>query len=131
MRLILSRFKIPRSLEAAADMYYALRERRYAIQADAANYLECEAKLRSHFNATLSLDRPQIVGSEAKVKLVPKVGIKITDWARLHEYIRRYDAFDILQRKVNEDVIKKLWSEGKEVPGTEPAPYNDVSAVKR
>ena len=131
MRLRLSKFKLPRSLNVAADMYYSMRQRRYELQAAVEEQRVQESQLRAHLLESLPAGNAEVVGEIARVKLVPKIGVKITNWDDLHEYVRRYAAWGILQRKVDEDVIRKLWENGKEVPGVEPSAYNEVSAVKR
>jgi hypothetical protein len=66
------------------------------------------------------------VAGNAKVffTLRTKTREQVVDWESFYEYIKQNDAFDLLQRRVNEAAIRER--EG-EVPGVEQYEYPDLS----
>lgn len=54
----------------------------------------------------------------------------ITDWEKVHEYIKENDRFDLLQRRINVVAWRDLFKDGIRVPGTEAAVDFDLSLTK-
>lgn len=124
-------FKIPKQLAAAADLLYAIRQKRYDLNAEVEKLKENEAILRAHLLAQLPLSGATgVAGELGAANIVPKIGVKVIDRDKFREYVVRHHAWELMTQGVNAAAVRERWDSGKEVPGTEPNPYNELSVVK-
>lgn len=52
--------------------------------------------------------------SSVKRKTTPKP--RVTDWAVFTAYVKKHDAFDVFQRRLNDGAIKERMEAGEDVP---------------
>jgi hypothetical protein len=57
-------------------------------------------------------------GRKAVAELVKKDHIIVKDWDKVYPYILENNAFDLLQKRINEKAFKDRLEEGEKVPGT-------------
>lgn len=111
-------FKPPKQLAACADMLYALREERYALQHQAERIEEKEKLLREHLIEQLPKgDASGISGKTARVFVENVQVARVEDWDALYAHIKKTGSFELLQRRPSETAIRERWDAGKAVPG--------------
>jgi hypothetical protein len=108
---------LPKSPAACADLLYAVREQRLAVQRQADRLKEAETFLSNWFIENLpKSDATGIAGAVARVQIetkpVPQVDGE-DGWARLHRYIVENEAWELLQRRLGETAAKELLDAGE------------------
>jgi len=127
--------KIPKTVAAAADLYFTTRESRLDVERSIKDKVEGfkadEAILREHLIEQLpASDATGVSGKLVRVSIKKGVAPQADDWTKIYahvvaEYARLKkvkganpdEAFAILGRALNTDHIKTLWDDGKVVPG--------------
>lgn len=123
--------KIPRSLAAAADLLYTLRQQRYDLNAKIDTLKEQELALRDHLLRELpTTGATGVAGTIGSVNIVPKVGVRVLDRDTFRTYVVRHHAWELMTQGVNAAAVRERWDEGKEVPGLAQNPYNELSITK-
>jgi hypothetical protein len=114
------KFKFPKTIGACADKYYQLKESRLAAQ-KLVDKIEAEEKaLKQHIINTLpKSETTGAAGKLARVTVVTKEIPQIKDWDKLYAYIKKNNAFELLQRRVSDSAVAERWEAGKKVPGVE------------
>jgi hypothetical protein len=124
-------FTIPKNVAAAGDLLYTLREQRLEIEAQANEVMKKEAQVREFIINNLPKQGASGVrGRVAQVRIEKKDVPTAKDWAKIQAYIRKNDAFDLMQRRLNDAAVKARWEEGKKVPGVEKFSVVTVSCTK-
>lgn len=114
-------FPIPKTIGACADLIFTLRQDRLKAQATVDAIEQHESVIREHIINTLPKSNTTgVAGKLARVTVVPKVVCQVEDWLKLYAYIKKTNAFGLLQRRVSEAPIKELWDDKKTVPGVKP-----------
>ena len=126
---------LPKALATCADALYAAREERYRLQNQAKLLGELEGKLEENFRLKLPQGKASgISGAQAHVQLNPKTKPVVEDWDKLYAFVRKYNAFMFLQRRLSEAAVTEYAEANKKrVPGTNVFHYTEVSCttVKR
>lgn len=135
MAITNSNMKLPKTLAACADLLYETRLARYDLQHEVDDMKKLEAALEERFRLELPQDGASgISGAVARIQLSPKVKPVVEDWDKFYTYVRKNNAFEMLQRRLNEGAARDFAdTNGRRVPGTNVMHYTDVSctAVKR
>lgn len=120
------KFKFPKQLGQCADKLYELRNKRLEMQ-KAVDAVEAEEKaLKEHLIQNLPKSEASgVAGKVARVTIVTKVVPQVKDWDKLYAYVKKNNAFELLQRRLTDGAINERWDNGKEVPGVEP--FNAIS----
>ena len=109
-------FVLPEDLAECADLLYATREARLALDRRSERLQELEGALRDNFINKLPKSSTGIAGRVAlariEVKPVPQVDGE-EGWNRLHAYIKKNDAWELLQRRLGESAAKELLDAGE------------------
>lgn len=112
------------------DEYIELRTRRKALAAQVAEMEKNEKKLKaSLIELSFALQAKTMGGNlghvqrQRKPKPVPK------NWDLVYAYIKQFDAFDLLQKRLTETAVKSRWEDGVDVPGIEAFPVDDLTVV--
>lgn len=110
--------KIPKTIGECADMLYKVRQERLALSKQV-ELLEADEKtLREHIITTLPKSAASgVAGKVALVTVVSKTVPQVEDWDALYKYVKKNNAFELLQRRVSDAAVKERWEGGKEVPG--------------
>lgn len=112
---------IPKSLAAAADLYFQKREERLALQRQAEALEEFEKELKEYLiNNIPKSDATGIAGKLCRVTVVTNPKPIVEDWDSFYAHIaknRSKGAFALLNRAVNAKAVQDIWDAGKQVPG--------------
>src|SRR5512142_3289627 len=68
----------------------------------------------------------KIATSTIKTDLIPRA----SDWSSIHKYIKKNDAFDLFERRLNKAAVKARLDDGETVPGIEFYEDKDLSLTK-
>ncbi len=126
--------KAPKTLAAAADLYYTTREERLGVERSIKDQVEGlkadEGVLREHLIEQLpASDATGVAGKLVRVTVKKGVAPQADDWSKIYAHVvEQYlaikkkkgnpdEAFAILGRALNSEHIKALWDDGKVVPG--------------
>ncbi len=125
------KFKMPRTAAQAADLLYQVREQRLAMQRDVDELAKVETQLKDFFiNSLPKSDASGIAGRLARVQITTKIIPTVEDWDKLYAFVKKQNAFYLLQRRVSESAVKELWENNKQVPGVGQFLAPSVSCTK-
>lgn len=123
---------LPKTLGGCIDMLYSLRQGRHAIEQKAEKVKKDEDVLEKHLLETFG--KSDLEGARGKLAVagvtlstVPSV----KDWDKLYAYIKKKDAFDLLQRRVSATAYRARLDEKVVVPGVESFNVVKLSVKKR
>lgn len=107
-----------------ADLYDAARTERLAADKVAAAHKADESAAEAMLIEQM---RSQEVSACGGSKLVVRIGSPdmvpaVKDWAKLYEFIKQNDAFDLLERRPGKAACRARWDDGQDVPGVEQFP---------
>jgi hypothetical protein len=110
-------FILPKQPAECADLLYAVREERLAFQRRADRLKEAETALSDWFIENLPRSSATgVAGKRARVQIETRP-IPVVDgeagWSRLHEYIVKNDAWELLQKRLGEGAAKELLDAGE------------------
>lgn len=112
--------KMPKTIGACADLLYATRQKRLALQKDVEKLEAEESELREHIIQTLPKSEASgVAGKVARVSVGKKEVPTVKDWDAFYRYVKKTGAFELLQRRVTEVAVKERWEAGEQVPGVE------------
>lgn len=124
--------KLPKSMGACADLFYDVRQQRYAADKAAAELKAEEDRIKQHIIDNLKKDDTGAAGKHHRVQVVRKWKPRINpeQWGKFHAWVRKNNAFDLLQKRLSDDAVKERMAAGKKIPGLEKFDYVDVSLTK-
>lgn len=122
---------LPKTDAACADLLYLTREARLQLQRQCERLEKGEKAIQEHFINTLHKNNSTgIAGMLARVQINIKPIPTVEDWPALQKYIKTNDAFDLLQRRLNESAVKERWEAKVELPGVTVFQAKKVSCTK-
>lgn len=122
---------LPAKPGECADLLYTLRERRLEIQHQLERFEKAEGQLRDFFINTLpKSSETGCAGSTARVQIETKVVPQTENWSAVYQYITKNNAFELLQKRLNEGAVKEYWDEGVQIPGVTTFIAKKVSCTK-
>ena len=120
-----------KELSALVDEYYEARNARLSKQRETDNLAEIESDLK---RSLIEIMRTQAVstvgGIQAVVTLRSKPKPIASDWSKVYEFIRDNDAFDLLQKRLNETAVKLRWEDEMQIPGISTFVVDELSISK-
>jgi hypothetical protein len=131
----MAKVKIPKTLGACVDLAYTLRSARIEAQREMEARIE-EMKEQEHqirdyiINSFKKSDIEGAKGQVATVSLTRTVLPSPKDWDAIYKYIKKYDAFDLLERRVHRAAYKDRVEAGDVIPGIETFDKIDLSLTK-
>lgn len=124
-------FKIPKKLGEVADLLYATRAKRLAMDKQVEDLKSQESALKQHLIDNLpKSETTGVAGKTARVQVVVKQRVGVDNWDALYAHIKKTGSFDLLQRRVSDTAVKDRWENSKQVPGVSATPVVDVSITK-
>ncbi len=125
------KIKLPRTVAACADRLYQCRLERAAAQ-KVADELEAEEKaIKEHLINTLPKGEASgTMGRVAKAHVYTRAVPQVKDWTKLYGYIKKNDAWDLLQRRLAEGAVTERLEAKKKIPGVETFNVVTVSCTK-
>lgn len=122
---------IPKKLGTCVDKLYELRAERLRLQKGVDAVKEQEKVLTEHLILNLSKEKADgVKGKLAKAGVIRKVIGRTTDWKKFYAYVKKNNAFELMQRRLNDGALKERWENNKTVPGVEPFNIIKVSLTK-
>ncbi|UOF79435.1 D/-alanyl-D/-alanine carboxypeptidase [Caudoviricetes sp.] len=113
-------FKFPKTLGACADRVYELRQKRLEAQKVVDALQEEETALREHIINTLpKSEATGAAGKVARVTVVTKQIPQVKDWQAFYAYVKKNNAWDLMQRRLAAAAVTERWEAGKTVAGVE------------
>lgn len=113
------------------DAYYRAREVRRAEQRKVDALKEKETKVWHELkDALINADIKGVAGVQATVELLTKQKPVVTDEDKLHKFIIKNDAWDLLQKTIVASAAKARWEDNLVIPGLKSEPYLDLSIGK-
>lgn len=123
--------KIPKTLGAVADLLYKTRKARLAKAKEVEKLQAQETELKEHIIANLPKSNASgIAGKVARVSVSNKLEYRVSNWADLYKYIKKNDAFALLQRRLSTEAVAEVIEEKKKLPGVESIDIPRVSLNK-
>lgn len=127
-------FTIPKKIGEAVDLYWTTRGKRLAMAKELEELEKQETQLKAHFIDTIPITASTgASGKLCRVTIVKKERFEVTDWAEVHDYIRKNaskGAFALLQRRMSDAALKEVFGAGKSVPGVQKLEYKSISVNK-
>lgn len=112
--------KFPKAIGACADMLYKMRERRLQQQKVVEAMEKDEQALKEHIIKTLPKSEASgVAGKTARVTVVSKEVPQVKDWPKFYAYVKKHDAFELLQRRLSKEAVEERLEEEKTIPGVE------------
>ena len=111
-------FKLPKTLAACADLLYQTKAARLLLAKQVDDLAKRETLLKDHLIDNLPKgDASGIAGKVARVSVETKVIPKVEDWDKLHTFIKKTGAWELLGRTISATAVKERWEAKKVVPG--------------
>jgi hypothetical protein len=110
---------IPKTIGTVADKLFKLREQRLALQKQVDGLKSLETDLTKHGIGLLNKQRiTSGRGKLATFSINTVIVAQATDWDAVYQHIVDNDAFDILQRRLNNKAVADRAEDGQHVAGT-------------
>lgn len=123
--------KLPKSLPAAVDLYYQLREKRLEMDKAAAEVKKQESYVREHLIQTVpKSNMTGLAGKLCRVTVVTKEKFKVGDWQKFYAYLVKTKRFDLMQKRISDTAVAEMVDNGVKIPGVEKESYVDLSVNK-
>ncbi len=123
--------KFPKTLPACADRYAEVMEARLALMKKVEALAEEESSIKAHIINNLPLSEATgVAGLKARVSVVQKARVQVTDWDAIQAYAIRNKnkgGFAVFQRRVNDATIKELLAKDKKFTGAKLEQYKSLS----
>jgi hypothetical protein len=122
---------LPKQPAACADLLYTTREQRLALQKQVDELKALETRLKEFFIDTLPKSQATgVAGKLARVTVVQKTSPIVEDWEAFYAYVKKNNAFELMQKRLSDTAVKERWEDGKTIPGVTVNHYVDVSLNK-
>lgn len=113
------------------DALYALREQRLALERQVDQLREKEHALEEELIELCGKARLNgAKGKLASITVMSKLVASVKEWDLLYAYIKRNNAFELLQRRVSDAAVNERWAAKQQVPGVEPFQVTKLSVRK-
>lgn len=112
--------KWPKTLGACVDRLYTMRQQRLVKQAEAEKMKSYEVALQDHVLNNFKKDEVEgAKGKLASASISRTTVANVTDWEAFYKYIKKNEAWDMLQRRVNDAAYRARLDDKVAVPGVE------------
>lgn len=117
------------NLAVLADMYFTARQARLKAQKEV-DLIEQDEKILQKFlidNLPVS-EATGIQGKLAHVHITTHTIPTVEDWPKFYAYVKKNNAFELLQRRVVEKAVQERWEARKIIPGVGKFTHKKLSA---
>ena len=123
---------MPKTIGACIDALYKMRAERHAIEKKAEAVKEQESALEGYVLETFrKTDLDGARGKVAVAGITQATVPTVKDWDALYKYVKKKDAWDLLQKRVSATAYRERLDEKVVVPGVEPFTVTKLSLTKR
>lgn len=113
------------------DIYIKLREERLGLERQADAIKEQEQEHKAKIMAALQESGASAVaGKTHRITLRSKHVPTVQDWRLFYDYIKKFDAFELLQRRLSAPAVQEYWEAGDAIDGVMAMEVVDVSINK-
>lgn len=124
-------FKKPKTLGEAADLLYKTKGLRLAAQKVVEELAEKETALKEHIIAELPKSKASgVAGRLARVTVSNKEVQQVEDWDAFYKYVKKHDAFELMQRRLAVGAVEERIANGEKLPGVKAFNVPQVSINK-
>ena len=124
--------KIPKTLAGVADLFYEIKQQRLAADKVADALKKQETFLSEYMIANVPKSQAGgVVGKLVVITLETDFKPTVEDWPALYAYVKRNNAFELLQRRLGDGAVAERWAAGKTIPGVGKFTYTKLSVKKR
>lgn len=124
--------KYPSNLGTCIDLLYKLEQERATFEAKAKAIKSKESALEEHIIETFNkTDIDGARGKRAVASLNPQTVGSVKDWDKFYAYVKKENAWDLLQKRLSSTAYRERLNNKKAVPGVEPFVVNKLSIRKR
>lgn len=128
----MSTTKFPKTIGACIDKLFSLRKERLEIERDADEVREKESELEKHILESFNKsDLEGARGKDAVAGIIQSTVPTVKDWDKLFKYVKKEDAFDLLQKRVSATAYRERMDAKEVVPGVESFIVTKLSLRKR
>ena len=113
-----AKLKIPKSMGACADRLFEIKQERLAMEKVVDAMKANERALTDHIIDHLPKGDTGASGAHHKVQVRTEDIPQVEDWDKLYAYVKKNNAFDLLQRRLNPKAVMERLEDKKKVPGT-------------
>lgn len=102
-----------------SDEYIQIQTERLAKQKEVAALEAKEHALKERL-VQIALDAQSFrlpASQDRAINVHRKMKPRAEDWTKIHQYIGKHDAFDLLQRRLGEEAVESRWDDGIDIPG--------------
>lgn len=125
------KLRIPKSMGACADLLFDVRQQRLTAQKVVDEFKEQEKLLTDHIIDNLPKGDRGAIGKHHQVSVYTDAIPRAADWDAIYKFIKRNNAFELLQRRLSDTAVKERWDDGKQIPGVESFNVVKVSLTKK
>lgn len=112
------KFVVPKTVAAAADMLYAIREERLDMEYQVSLLAKKEAQVKEFLiNHLPKQEATGVRGHTAQVTIERKDVPTAENWALVWKYVKSHNATDLLQHRLNDKAVRARWEHGVKIPG--------------
>lgn len=118
-------------LAKAVDSYFETREARLKLDKLAAEMKKKESELKAFLIDNISKsDATGICGKLMRATLQTKTEPTPEDWSAIYKFVKKHNAFDLLQRRLSAPAVLERWNDGKQIEGVGKIQVISVSLTK-
>lgn len=124
-------FKFPKTMGTCADKLWQIREKKSAAKKVLDAIEEEEKALKEHIINTLPKSNASgVSGKLANVKVYNKQIPQVNDWDKFYAFVKRNNAFELMQRRLSTAAVEERLESKKKIPGVEIFKATTVSLTK-
>lgn len=125
-------YVIPTTPGACVDKLYALERKRAEAQHKVDEIKKEYRVLEDHLLNTLPKDQLDgAIGRTATAKIQYSNVPTVEDWDKVHAYIIRHKAWDLMQKRLSTEACRLRWEDKKAIPGVGVFRKISLSLTKR
>lgn len=122
---------IPKTLGECADLLYKVKAARLAKKKEMEELESQETELKEYIIKTLPKSKASgVAGKVARIAVANKDVQQVEDWDALFKYVKKNDAFELLQRRLSTAAVQERLDDGQQVPGVKLIKVPQVSINK-
>lgn len=111
---------VPKTIGGKIDRLFRLRTKRLEQQRAVDDLRAQEREIEDELISTLGKDRlNKAAGKLASVSVQRKTVPSVVDWDKFYKYVKKENAFELLQKRVNISAARERWDDGEDLPGVE------------
>jgi hypothetical protein len=129
---VAKKLKLPKTLGACVDRLFAIRAELSQLKAVSGKLDEERKAIEQRLIDELPASNAEgITGKTARASIISKYVGTVSDWTKLQAFIKETGAFELLQRRLNQEAVQERWDARKPIPGVEGLTIKKVSVTKK